>query len=134
MKGDFALETMTTEPYVGMPVYLDDTFFEYEETVETAGHHLADSCYPQCNLKPDWDKKPETNVKPDMNMKPDMNVRPDMNMKPESGKTDCVKGCPLAMAYVPWQSFEKTYSLEEGFKAGTVFPCLDLPFMGGAKK
>lgn len=122
MKGDFALETMTAEPYVGMPVYLDDTFFEYEESVETAGKHLVESCYPECNMKPDWDKKPETNVKPNM------------NMKPQHSKNDCVKGCPLAMAYVPWQGWEETYSLEEGFKAGTVFPCLDLPFKGGAKR
>lgn len=122
MKGDFTLETMTAEPYVGMPVYLDDTFFEYEEAVETASKHSTMSCYPECDSKPDWNTKPETNM------------RPDMNTRPNHMKNDCAKGCPLAMAYVPWQGFDETYSLEEGFRAGTVFPCLDLPFKGGAKR
>ena len=128
MKGDFALETLTAEPYVGMPVYLDDSFFEYAESVETAGQHKVEGCYPECNLKPNWDKKPETN------MKPDMNIKPDLNVKPEQDKNDCVKGCPLAMAYVPWQNWDGTYSIEEGFKAGTIFPSLDLPFKGGTRK
>ena len=91
MKGDFNLETLTAEPYVGMPIYLDDTFFEYAE--EAASHHIIEDCIP-----------------------------------------DCVSGCPLAMAYVPWQGFGETYSLEEGFRAGTVFPCLDLPFKGGGRR
>ena len=36
-----------------------------------------------------------------------------------------------AMAYVPWQAWEKTYEPAEGFKDGTIFPCLNLPFLGG---
>ena len=91
MKGDFALENLTAEPYVGMPIYLDDTFFDYAE--EAAAHHMI-----------------------------------------EERSTDCVANCPLAMAYVPWQGFGETYELEAGFRAGTVFPCLDLPFKGGARK
>lgn len=38
---------------------------------------------------------------------------------------------PIAMAYVPWQHFEKTFdNLEEGFMQGTVFPELNKPFTG----
>ena len=37
----------------------------------------------------------------------------------------------LAMAYVPWQVWEKTYEPAEGLKNGTIFPCLNLPFSGG---
>ena len=36
----------------------------------------------------------------------------------------------LAMAYVPWQRFEKTYDLNEALDVGTIFPELDLPFLG----
>lgn len=38
---------------------------------------------------------------------------------------------PLAMAYVPMQQWGETYSIENGFCRGTVFPELDLPFSPG---
>ena len=37
---------------------------------------------------------------------------------------------PLAMAYVPWQTWNKTYDLDKALQIGTIFPCLDKPFMG----
>ncbi|MCI9335969.1 MAG: spore coat associated protein CotJA [Lachnospiraceae bacterium] len=38
---------------------------------------------------------------------------------------------PVAMAYVPWQNFERLYDdLEKAYCAGTVFPELDKPFTG----
>ncbi len=38
---------------------------------------------------------------------------------------------PVAMAYVPWQKFEKLYEdLEKAYKTGTVFPELNKPFTG----
>lgn len=38
---------------------------------------------------------------------------------------------PVAMAYVPWQRFEKMFDdLERAFNAGTIFPELDKPFTG----
>ncbi len=36
--------------------------------------------------------------------------------------------CSLAMAYVPWQKWERIYKEEKAFSAGTIFPSLDLPF------
>lgn len=36
----------------------------------------------------------------------------------------------LAMAYVPWQRWQNPYEYEEGLKAGTIFPDLNLPFLG----
>ncbi len=37
----------------------------------------------------------------------------------------------VAMAYVPWQEFTKTYdNLEEAFHVGTIFPELTKPFSG----
>lgn len=41
---------------------------------------------------------------------------------------------PLAMAYVPMQPWEETYSAEEALQIGTIFPGLDLPFLGGMKR
>lgn len=38
---------------------------------------------------------------------------------------------PVGMGYVPWQQWQQTYPLEQGFNRGTIFPDLDLPFMMG---
>ena len=44
---------------------------------------------------------------------------------------DPLAGLPLAMAYVPWQCWCETYEPAEGWHRGTIFPELDLPFLGG---
>lgn len=37
----------------------------------------------------------------------------------------------LGMAYVPWQkSFDNLYDTDKAFCVGTIFPCLDKPFLG----
>lgn len=40
----------------------------------------------------------------------------------------------LAMAYVPFQHFAEVYSCEKALKQGTIFPCLDKPFLMGCVK
>lgn len=40
----------------------------------------------------------------------------------------------VAMAYVPFQQLNTTYSPEKGFEVGTLFPELDKPFLGGGSK
>jgi len=42
---------------------------------------------------------------------------------------------PLGIGYVPWQGCpdrmeESVYDLNAGFDAGTIFPCLNKPFLG----
>lgn len=37
---------------------------------------------------------------------------------------------PLAMAYVPWQTFGTMYPLAQGLHRGTMFPSLDFDFTG----
>ncbi|MDD3338979.1 MAG: spore coat associated protein CotJA [Lachnospiraceae bacterium] len=37
---------------------------------------------------------------------------------------------PLAMAYVPWQIFDTTYTPARGLSNGTIFPELCKPFCG----
>lgn len=39
-------------------------------------------------------------------------------------------GKALAMAYVPWQTWENLYEICEGFSAGTIFKDLNLEFYG----
>ncbi|MBR5329810.1 MAG: spore coat associated protein CotJA [Firmicutes bacterium] len=41
---------------------------------------------------------------------------------------------PIAMAYVPMQKFQNLYSAAEGYKVGTLFKELDLPFKGGKRQ
>ncbi len=37
----------------------------------------------------------------------------------------------VAMAYVPYQNPKAIYSAEQGICSGTMFPCLDKPFLCG---
>lgn len=82
------------EPYVGMPIYLEDC-----------------DCDDFLN---------------------------DM-MECEPNEPPCMAGqdfenWPLAMAYVPMQPWEEPYPQEQALQAGTIFPSLDLPFLGGMKR
>lgn len=40
----------------------------------------------------------------------------------------------VAMAYVPFQQFNTTYTPEKGLELGTIFPELDKPFLGGGPR
>ena len=40
----------------------------------------------------------------------------------------------LGICYVPMQEWGGLYGEDEAFAAGTVFSCLDMPFLGGAAK
>ena len=52
--------------------------------------------------------------------------------------TDCLtiprgrfpQDSPLAMAYVPYQEWEDTYAENVALAKGTIFPSLDMPFLG----
>lgn len=41
---------------------------------------------------------------------------------------------PVAMAYVPFQEIKDLYDDCKALERGTVFPCLDKPFLGGCCK
>ena len=43
---------------------------------------------------------------------------------------DALYGMHLAMGYVPWQEWGRTYEPAEGIGCGTIFPELNLPFLG----
>lgn len=44
-------------------------------------------------------------------------------------RKECLWQVP-GMAYVPWQTFGKTYDPRQALKSGTIFPELDKPFTG----
>ena len=45
-------------------------------------------------------------------------------------RDDALDGMPIAMAYVPWQSWSHIYESGKGLHRGTIFEELDLPFRG----
>ena len=53
----------------------------------------------------------------------------DIEMLPDSMtvSNECLEALPLAYAYVPYQSFETPYGMEQALKYGTVFPKLNKP-------
>ena len=40
---------------------------------------------------------------------------------------------PIGICYVPMQEWEKIYDEDTAFSVGTLFPSLNLPFLGGGK-
>ena len=58
-----------------------------------------------------------------------MDVAPDMPTMPQ--ESSFPSKVSLAMAYVPFQRFEKLYDGEKALERGTLFEELDLPFYGG---
>ena len=60
----------------------------------------------------------------------DCNMQTMSRPRPRSCSQDQLAGMPLAIAYVPWQRWNQTYSLDKALKVGTVFPELDKPFLG----
>ncbi len=58
------------------------------------------------------------------------------NQRQNSRTTAASDNKPIAMAYVPWQKWRNIYDAEKGFRRGTIFQELDLPFrgIGGCQK
>ncbi len=44
-------------------------------------------------------------------------------------QTDVLSDMPLAMAYVPWQTWKNVYDASNGLRKGTIFGELILPFL-----
>lgn len=145
------MDNSKVEPYVGMPVYLDDSFFDFvsagagvpaDEDFVSASKHMEcpnPNWGSGCNNRPGnpGSNNCENNNSGNSNSGNQGSMGGSSNCAEGCDKngnlTDCIVGCPLAMAYVPMQKWGETYDMEKGFKAGTIFPCLDLPFKGGKR-
>ncbi|MCD8323439.1 MAG: spore coat associated protein CotJA [Clostridiales bacterium] len=51
-------------------------------------------------------------------------------MQMTDGMPYSMERIPIAMAYVPWQHFARTYDLDQALQIGTIFPELNKPFTG----
>jgi len=102
------------EPYIGMPIYLDDCD-DIMDGISDGNNGMNPGNTAPGNNNPG-------------NTMPGGNIP--IGVKP----VDCLSDLPLAMAYVPMQGWEETYEPAEALMNGTVFPCLNLPFLGGAKR
>lgn len=58
---------------------------------------------------------------------PEMRQNVQNNMPNPVSRSRFPEHTPLAMAYVPFQQWGKTYDEEKAFERGTIFPELDLP-------
>ena len=58
------------------------------------------------------------------------------NEEPYVGMPIYLDDCdwPIGMTYTPMQQWESTYDPEKALQAGTIFPSLDLWFMGGGTR
>lgn len=99
------------EPYIGMPIHLDD----FDDTGD-----MPVICCGQTEEKPvsGQDSHGSHQIQGTHG-----NHSSHGNMQPMA----------LAMAYVPWQRWTETYPLDEGLAKGTIFPDLYLPFEGRRK-
>lgn len=84
------------------------------------------SCDPMAGMGPNMGKNPRMCAGK-------MNMDMSMPVKPVNERTS-KNQFPVGMAYVPWQKLEELYDLEKGFRAGTIFPELNLPFTGRCEK
>ena len=50
--------------------------------------------------------------------------------EPACNKETTLKNCPIAMAYVPWQSYGNLYPMQQALRIGTLFQELNLDFAG----
>lgn len=109
------------EPYIGMPVYLDDC--NDNEWVPQIGDVLPDIDVSDPEL---IDRMPEIgDIIPQDCL--DASIA-------DCIPATCLESWPLAMTYTPMQQFENLYEPQEGFQRGTIFRGLDLPFIGGQRR
>lgn len=84
----------------------------------------------------DYDEKPMASADCDVEIKPqppqpqppecDCNPKP----QPPQPEPQPQQSMVVGMAYVPWQKWQEPYDYEKGLNVGTIFPDLDLPFLG----
>ena len=55
--------------------------------------------------------------------------RPPMSCRCTEETAVQIAALPVAMAYVPVQTWQSVYDGETALERGTLFPCLDLPFL-----
>lgn len=119
------------EPYIGMPIILGDCDTDMTGSAEAEMQMQEHTMQMQT-------EKPQTHTDPQTGE----TLRHQQPAQPVSQQA-CLndKNCEICpqppqqtmmpgMAYVPWQIWQQPYDYEKGFEVGTIFPDLDLPFLG----
>lgn len=82
---------------------------------------------PPMNQEPAQPSQPPQQSTPEQ---PSAPQEPDIEPNPCPPQAQPHQPMVVGMAYVPWQKWQQPYDYEKGFQAGTIFPDLDLPFLG----
>lgn len=108
------------EPYIGMPIVLGDA------DIETTCDTMPPAKPPQQSQPPQQPPHHPPQEQPPQS-------------QPCLTDPSCENGgqhqvpqqtMMVGMAYVPWQRWQQPYDYEKGFEIGTMFPDLNLPFLG----
>lgn len=126
------------EPYIGMPIILGKP--EFSGTCDCDDKPACDEMPPAPPQEPSRPspQPPQEPVVPSP-QPPQPSQPPQTSACMPCLYDDSCQNCSIqppqqkmmpAMAYVPWQRWQSPYEYEEGLKAGTIFPDLNLPFLG----
>ena len=111
------------EPYTGMPIYVDQRDHERyygRERRRAPVRDILEDLLEEELLEDIIDKRAETE-----------SIEFAEEASVEAGLFET---WPIAMAYVPWQSFTEIYGPEDALRVGTIFSELNLPFLGGGRR
>ena len=77
-----------------------------------------------------YNRNVRSDIPDNMYMNPDIAIDEKSVENTDNSMTSFPEQTPLAMAYVPFQMWEKPYEADVGLSRGTIFPSIDKPFIG----
>ena len=113
------------EPYIGMPIVLG----EYNPMCCNPADR-PQRPVPPPNPPQTPPPMPEPPQEPPQTPPPNPPQGPDIEPNPQPPQMPPQQPMVLAIAYVPWQKWQQPYDYEKGLETGTIFPDLNLPFLG----
>jgi len=101
------------DPYIGMPIVIGSRQVPCDTCGENNGNRMG--CGPLGDI-------------------PQLNWQGGSAGRASGFDAMYLGSLPLASAYIPYQQWKTTYTLEGALQRGTIFPELDLPFEGGMRR
>ncbi len=127
------------EPYIGMPIVLGDSC-HFDHSDEQNKPQCMPEAAPQVQTQMQPQVQPQvpqqsacqkpSPCNPPQEQQSCQPCLTDDNCTACSGQQPPQQIMRVAMAYVPWQRWQQPYDYEKGLETGTIFPDLDLPFLG----
>lgn len=123
------------EPYIGMPIILGDGGMQDSDAAagQNGMQNMQQNMMQPAMQQPTMQQPvrpmplPETAPQEQQNCQPCLT---DTNCESCASHQPPQQTMVVGMAYVPWQRWQQPYDYEKGFEVGTIFPDLDLPFLG----